>query len=246
MTTLVLGATGATGRLVVKQLLDKQQPVKMIVRSVENLSIGIISHDLVSITRASILDLNEQALIQHIKGCDSIVCCLGHNLTVKGIWGQPTRLVTEVMKRVCHAISSLNPAAPIKLILMSTTGFQDLKNRETVSIPHRCIVALLRLALPPHVDNEAAARFLQDNCSSKEGIIKWVGVRPDSLIDQLASTDYDLHPSPVYDPIFDARATSRVNVAHFMVELISNPILWQHWQGRFPVIYNSIKETKKG
>lgn len=37
MTTLIVGATGATGRLLIKQLLDANEHVRVIVRSTDNL-----------------------------------------------------------------------------------------------------------------------------------------------------------------------------------------------------------------
>ncbi|MEZ8824645.1 NAD(P)-dependent oxidoreductase [Vibrio amylolyticus] len=238
MATLVLGGTGATGLLVVQQLLKKEQPVKLIVRSTMKLPLKVISSELVEITQANIAELSERELIEQVQGCSHVISCLGHNLSIKGMFGKPRRLVTQVMERVCQAIAKSNPANPVKLILMSTTGFQDKMNGEKVSIAHRAVVAFIRLTLPPHADNEHAAKYLQSLPASQSQHIQWVGIRPDSLVNQTESSHYDLHPTPVCDPIFDARKTSRINVARFMVELSSNPILWQHWQSRFPVIYN--------
>jgi len=63
-------------------------------------------------------------------------------------------------------------------------------------------------------------------------------VRPDGLIDEDAVTAYELHPSPTRSAIFDAGQVSRINVAHFMAELITNDETWQTWQGQMPVIYS--------
>ena len=50
MTTLVLGATGATGRLLVRQLLDRGEHVRAIVRSPDSLPPGIREDERVSVT----------------------------------------------------------------------------------------------------------------------------------------------------------------------------------------------------
>lgn len=33
--------------------------------------------------------------------------------------------------------------------------------------------------------------------------------------------------------------TSRINVAHFMADLITDNDIWSNWKGKMPVIYNS-------
>lgn len=239
MATLVLGATGATGRLVVEQLIQRGEKTKLIVRSTEQLPTHIKVHELVTITVDSVLDMSDQQLMEHLQGCDSVVSCLGHNLTLKGMFGQPRRLVTNVTKRVCLAIEALQPKQPVKFVLMNTTGNQNKSAGELVSASHFAVVSLLRILLPPHIDNEQAAAFLQQQISKDSSYLEWVGVRPDSLTDQAAPSAYDVHHSPTRDPIFNAGKTSRVNVAHFMVSLLTDPQLWQRWQGHLPVIYNS-------
>ena len=59
MTTLVVGASGATGKQLVEQLLNKEQMVKVIVRSPENLPESWKNNDRVSVIQASVLDIGE-------------------------------------------------------------------------------------------------------------------------------------------------------------------------------------------
>ena len=66
MTVLVVGASGATGRLLVEQLLNFGQEVKIIVRSTNNLPDSIKSHKNVSILQASILDLGDTELNNYV------------------------------------------------------------------------------------------------------------------------------------------------------------------------------------
>lgn len=105
------------------------------------------------------------------------------------------------------------------------------------------MIGLLRLILPPHVDNEQAADYLRTKIGQNDGLIEWVAVRPDGLIDEDAVTEYDVHLSPIRSAIFDAGQVSRINVAHFMAELITNDETWQTWKGQMPVIYS--RENKK-
>ncbi|MGC9459794.1 NAD(P)-binding oxidoreductase [Vibrio genomosp. F10] len=239
MTTLVLGATGATGRLVVEELVSQHREVRIIVRSLNDLPLHITTSDYVEVVHANLLDLIDEQLTEYVLGCEAVVSCLGHNLTFKGIFGQPRRLVTDATMRICQAIERTQPERPIKFILMSTTGFQNTLADEKISRAHKVMMSFLRVVLPPHVDNEQAATYLQSSVVKASKSIEWVAVRPDSLTNDLERTGYVIHQCPQYDPIFDSRNTSRLNVARFMTELISTPKTWQAWKSKFPVIYDS-------
>ena len=161
MTTLVAGASGATGRLLVEQLLNQDHKVKIIVRSPDKLSEHLLNNDHVSIIAASILNLSDVEMIEHVHGCDAIASCLGHTLSVKGIYSPPRRLVTDAVRRLCNAIIENKPKTPIKFVLMNTTGNSNRDLSEPISFAQKCVIGLLRLLLPPHVDNEKAADYLR-------------------------------------------------------------------------------------
>jgi hypothetical protein len=121
---------------------------------------------------------------------------------------------------------------------MDTTGNRNRDLSEPISFGQKCVIWLLRLLLPPHVDNEKAADYLYTEISQKDGIIEWAAVRPDGLIDENEVTEYEIHPSPTRSAIFDAGTTSRINVGHFMAVLITDQDTWTKWKGTMPVIYN--------
>jgi hypothetical protein len=121
---------------------------------------------------------------------------------------------------------------------MNTTGNSNRDLSEQISPGQKCVIGLLRLLLPPHVDNEKAADYLRTRIGQNDAAIEWAAVRPDGLIDESDPTDYELHPSPVRSAIFDSGVTSRINVAHFMVDLITDDNTWNNWKGLMPVIYN--------
>lgn len=238
MTTLVVGATGATGRLLVQQLLDRGQNVRAIVRSPDKLPQAVRNHNLLTIVHASILDLSDVEMLQQVDGCTAVASCLGHNLTWKGMFGQPRRLVTDATHRLCSAIKSNKTQEPTRFVLMNTTGNSNRDLNERVSFGQKCIIGLIRLLLPPHADNENAADYLRVNIGKNDTSIEWVAVRPDNLINEDKVTEYDIHPSPTRSAIFNPGSTSRINVAHFMADLIIDDTVWDRWRGQMPVIYN--------
>ena len=200
------------------------------IRTQSNLPSAIHNHKNLNIIYGSINDLSNEELIEHVKGCRAIVSCLGHSLNLQGIYGQPRRLVTDTARRLCHAIKANNPAQTVKFVLMNTAGNSNRDIPETPSFRHQCVIYLLRALLPPHVDNEKATDYFRTVIGQSDRQVEWVIVRPDGLIDE--------HPSPIRDAIFDSGRTSRINVAHFMSELICNSAKWDQWKGKMPVIYN--------
>lgn len=263
MATLILGANGKTGRLVVRELLEKQAAVKAIVRSSTDFYAVLpekYKHD----KRLNVVEINNLALSEVqwrelLKGCSSVISCLGHNLTFKGIYGKPRGLVADTVEGVCRAISSCSfNTTPVKFILMNTTGNQNKRMGEKVSLIQTLVVWLIRHLIPPHADNENASSYLQDNFLSNNKQIEWAVVRPDSLIDEADVTAYDVHQAPIRSAIFDAGLTSRVNVANFMATLAvagrtrsttnientknteSSENIWTQWKFKMPVVYNQL------
>jgi nucleoside-diphosphate-sugar epimerase len=238
MTTLVVGASGATGRLLVKQLLDRGLNVKVIVRSPDRLPKDIRSHGNVSVIHASLLDLSDAEMAQHVHGCDAVASCLGHNVSLKGMFGHPRMLVTDATRRLCNAIKSNKPDQPVRFVLMNTTGNSNRDIPERISFGQKCVIWILRTLLPPQLDNERAADYLRTEIGQNDRTIEWAAVRPDNLIDENEVTGYEVYASPTRSAIFDAGETSRINVGHFMADLIMDDDSWRKWKGQMPVIYN--------
>jgi len=238
MTTLVVGASGATGKQLVEQLLTQGHKVKVIVRSPEKLPESWKNNNFLQIISASILELSDKEMSNHVFGCHSIASCLGHNLNWKGIYGQPRKLVTDATRRLCNAIEVNKPKSPIKYVLMNTTGNRNRDLNEPISFGQKCVIGLLRLLLPPHVDNEKAADYLRTQIGQNNDFIEWVAVRPDGLTNEEEVTDYEIHASPIRSAIFNPGKTSRINVGNFMANLINDNDLWNKWKEKMPVIYN--------
>jgi hypothetical protein len=237
---LILGATGATGKLLLEQLLESGHRVTAIVRSSSTLPAHLADHENLKTLKASVLDLGKDELQEIVKDCCAIASCLGHNLTIKGIFGRPRKLVTQAVSRVCQAVKANNPAIPVKFILMNTTGNRNRDLKEPYSFGDRLVLSLVRLLIPPQSDNEGAANYLRKEIGQNNKLIHWSAVRPDTLIDEEKVTAYQVFPSIVRSPVFKAGQTSRINVAHFMAHLITDENTWIKWKGQMPVIYNTL------
>lgn len=237
MTILVVGASGATGKRLVEELLNRGHHVKVIVRSPEKLPEAIKNHECLSVIHASVLELSHEEMKQHVAGCSAIASCLGHNLTFKGIFGKPRRLVTEATRQLCTAIKANKPETLTKYVLMNTVANRNRNLNESISFLQRCVTGLIRLIVPPQLDNEEAAEYLRTVIGQKDNAIEWSAVRPSALIDEDRTSEIEVYPSPMRSFLKDGQI-SRINVGHFMADLITKNDIWSKWKGQMPVIYN--------
>ncbi len=237
MKILIVGASGATGIRLVEELLNRGHHVKVIVRSPDRLPDIVRNHAALDLITASALELSDKELEQHVAGCDAVASCLGHNLTFKGIFGKPRRLVTDATRGLCMAIKANKPETSIKYVLMNTVANRNRDLNEPIPFAQKIVISLLRLFLPPHPDNEQAAEYLRTVIGQNDQAIEWTAVRPSSLIDVDGASEIEVYPSPTRS-IFKDGQISRVNVGYFMADLITNDELWQQWKGQMPVIYN--------
>lgn len=235
MKALVLGASGATGKLVVQQLVKKNIKVRAVVRETAIIPGQISNDNSIEIIKGNINDFEIAKIKELVKDCDSVICCLGHNISLKGILGPPHKLVSNTVSKILEALQSGNQNS--KFVLMSTTAYTNRKIEEVNTPGEKIIFSLLKILLPPHKDNMLAANHLVNKLSSETNI-EWVAVRPDSLFDEDEVTEYEIHSKKIRSPIFNPGKTSRINVGHFMVELLTNDKLWHEWKHRTPVIYN--------
>lgn len=249
---LIVGATGATGKHVVKQMLNLDYRVKVVVRSKERM-MELLKEEteqnktnFLDVTEASLLDLKQEELNNLVEGCDAVIQCLGHNLTFKGMFGHPRQLVTEATKRLTMAALASKGSAgdQPKFVLMGSNGVANPNGMDDIRpLSERTIIFLLRYLIPPHADNEGAADYLhnlkvQQEEKEESKVVKWVIVRPDDLIDDEGNiSKYNLYEKP-QKGLFGGGEATRANVAHFMVELITKDDTWKKWEYKMPVIMN--------
>lgn len=237
-TILLLGATGRTGARVLRQLLGRGVAVRAIVRSGGKLPPDLAGHPRLAVIEASLLALPDEALREHLRGCDAAISCLGHVLSWKGVYGPPRDLVTRATARLVRAAEALRPPAPLQLVLMSSVSVNRPGGLDTRrGALERAFLWLLRGVLPPARDNQRAADVLLEQVGPDHPSVQWVVVRPDSLLEGDVSA-YTLHEGLV-NGLFKPGSTRMANVAHFMCELVTDPTTWAAWRSRLPVIVDA-------
>ncbi|MBM7542112.1 NAD(P)H-binding protein [Amphibacillus cookii] len=237
MKVIVFGASGATGKQVVRQLMKRQIKTRILIRKKVVLPNDIQENPYIEVVKGNVSELNDSEMKQLLYDCHTIISCLGHNMTLKGMFGNPRYLVFDTLKKITENVGK-EQDKKLKLVLMSTTAYTNDLVQEKNSVGEKLIFSLLSLILPPHRDNIKAANYLVTEMVEEDERIEWTAVRPDTLVDIEQESQYDVYESPVRSPIFNAGKTSRINVSHFIVELITDDALWREWKGKTPVIYN--------
>ena len=237
MKIFVAGASGKTGLLVVGQLLERGIATKIVVRVHAILPNEFSNNPLVEIITGDIDTFSQEKMKQLIIDCNAVICCLGHRITLKGMFGKPRNLVVHAVEKITAAIKDCG--CKQKFILMSTTAYTNRKQGESISFIDASVLSIFRVLLPPHRDNMLAADYLVSHLNDTNNY-SYVAVRPDSLFDEDQVSDYEVQNNRTRSPVFNAGRTSRINVAHFMIQLIESDVLWDQWKGKFPVVYNKI------
>jgi hypothetical protein len=212
--------------------------VRAIVRSAERLPAECIGHRELEVVEAAWLALSEEEVERMLRGCDAVVCCLGHPTNVGGIFGPPRELVTRAARRIVSAVQALQPSPPLKFVLMSSVsvnhpGSLDSRRR----MLERAALRAIRALIPPARDNQRAAELLYRQAGASDSHVEWVIVRPDTLTEGEVS-GYTVHRTLV-SSLFKPDKSSMANVAHFMSELVCDAQVWREWRGQLPVIVDT-------
>jgi uncharacterized protein YbjT (DUF2867 family) len=242
---LLLGGTGRTGRRVLQQLLERGVPVRAIVRSAERLPTGAADDPRLTVAEADLATLPSEELRRLLAGCAAVVSCLGHNVSLRGVFGPPRDLVARTVERLSDMAAALRPVEPIRLVLMSSVSVNRPARADARrGAGERAFAWLLRALLPPARDNQRAADFLALEVGAAAPCVEWVVVRPDSLVDGEVSA-YRTHDA-IVSSLFRADGTRIANVAHFMVELVTDDAAWRTWRGKLPVVVDDRGREGRG
>ena len=241
---LLLGATGRTGGRVLRQLLERGVPVRAIARSADRLPPGAAADPRLTVVEAELASMPAEELRRHVAGRSAVLSCLGHSLSLRGLFGPPRDLVEDAVRAVCEAVTSLRPATPLRLILMSSVSVNRPARADVRrGTGERAFVALVRALMPPARDNQRAADVLALEVSAEHPFVEWVVVRPDSLLEGDPSA-YRTHEG-IVSSLFRADGTRFANVARFMVDLATEEAAWRRWRGQMPVIVDDAGRAAK-
>lgn len=233
---LLLGATGRTGSLVLRDLLGRGVPVRAVVRSAARLPAGVADDPALTVVEADLAALPAEAWRPHVAGVAAVVACLGHPESLRGVFGPPRDLIEGMVRRAVAAIEASRPATPVRLVLMSTVSV----HRPPPADPRRgraerAFVAGVRALLPPARDHQRAADVL---AGADAAGVDWSVVRPDTLVDGEAA------PVRVEEglvtSLFRPATTRRASLARFLADLATDADAWGRWRGRMPVIVDAV------
>lgn len=214
MKILVLGATGRTGRLILKEVIRKGIEVNCLVRYPEK----VIDKDpLLTIFKGSPENISDLKNAMH--GCDAIISSLNISRKSDFPWSSlrtPPTFLSDVMKNIV----SLTEENKIRIVVCSAWGVAETKS--DLPFWFSMIIDNSNIGVA-YKDHERQENIL------KSSNLKWTIVRPTGLINsnkvKKVVESYGNKPKP-------KMLISRKIVAAFMVQVLTNEKLI----GETPVI----------
>lgn len=91
-TIAVIGGTGKSGKFLVQSLLNKQYPIRMLLRNPENFT---LKSPFINIVKGDVR--NSEAVHHLIKDCDAVISTLGQSVGEKSIFSDATGNIIKAM-----------------------------------------------------------------------------------------------------------------------------------------------------
>ena len=150
-----------------------------IVRSAERLPVGAANDPMLTVVEGDLLSLPTESLQRHLEGRDTVISCLGHTMSVKGILGPPFDLVTRAVSNLTAAVQAIHSARPVRFILMNTVAVEKPGRVERArGAGQRFCLWVMRVLLLPARDNQRAAEFFALRIGANHPGIEWVPYAP--------------------------------------------------------------------
>jgi uncharacterized protein YbjT (DUF2867 family) len=195
---LVIGATGGTGRELVRQALELGHEVTAFVRKPAKLK---IEHPNLRVVKGNVRDY--ASLESAMRGQNAVVSALGHK---RLFW--PTKILSEGTRNILRAMKACNTP---RFICESSLGVGNAVGR--LGLPATFFV--VPLILPFYFwDRVRQEKIIE------ESDVDWVIVRPSTLNHQPARGQYR-HAPNIGNFIIPNRI-SRADVADFMLQQMTN------------------------
>ena len=204
---LVLGATGGTGRLIVKQALARGFSVRVLARSAAKAS-GLEDAEVV------IGDARDESVLRHaLEGMDAVVSALGTPAS-------PFREVTLLSSATTALVSAMKAARVSRLVCITGMGAGDSAGHGGFVFDRLIFPALLRKVYADKDRQEAIVRGSG---------LDWVLVRPSVLNDKAPT-----HAIRALTDLsgFHGGTVARADVAGFVLDQVNTDT----WLRRAPLI----------
>jgi len=195
---LIIGATGGTGRQLVRQALEAGHQVTAVARRPAKLN---FSDPKLQVAPGDVLDLRSLEAV--MPGHDAVLCALGHK---QFFW--PTKILSEGTANIIQAMQSANVP---RLICESSLGVGSTSGQ--VGLIGNLFV--YPLILPFYSWDK-----LRQEKIIEESDLDWVIIRPAKLTDGAARGQY--RHGPEVGGYFMPVSIARADVAAFMLEQLRN------------------------
>jgi uncharacterized protein YbjT (DUF2867 family) len=207
MKVLVLGATGGTGRLIVRFALSKGYSVAALVRSKAHAT-NLPGADLIEGDAR-----DEATLLKALEGCDAVVSSLGTGLS-------PLREVTLLSSATHALVSAMTRSAVRRLVCITGMGAGDSRGHGGFLYDRLFLPLLLRNVYKDKDRQEALIRA---------SLLDWIIVRPTILTDDVARGSVRAFTDL---PGFHGGRIARADVARFVVD----QLVTDTWLRQTPLI----------
>ena len=201
MNLLIIGATGGTGRELVKQALGQGHSVIAFVRNPSKID---IQHPNLMIAQGDVLDYS--SVENAMRGKDAVLSALGHKK-----WFIKTSILSEGTKNIIAAMEKLGVK---RFICETSLGVGDSRGRLGLYYTLFVIPVIVFFYFR---DKKLQERFI------KESSLDWTIVRPGQLTNGPRRGIYR-HGPDIGSWILTVRI-SRADVAHFMLKQLADSAL---------------------
>lgn len=158
MRLLIVGATGALGRVVVERALFRGHGVTTLVRNPQRAGLASAVH----IVKGDVLE--PASMEPAVQGCDAVICALGTP--------SPRRATTLLGQGTANLVQVMARAQVSRLVCVTLAGLGT--SRHNTALAYRHVV--LQVLAPMRPDKETQEQVV------RESGLDWVLVRPPTII----------------------------------------------------------------
>jgi putative NADH-flavin reductase len=196
MRLALFGATGPTGRQVLRQAFERGLDVQALVRNPNRLE---VANPKLSILQGDVLDAN--AVGRVIQGSDAVIVALG---------GKPSDKVRVLETGTKHIVAAMKKHGQKRLIVVTSLGVGDSAGQAGFLFE--------KIIVPLFLKSEFADKLAQEQVVASSGL-EYVIARPGALTNDAAKGVYEAaRKLRVRSPA----KISRADVAHFCLEQLQD------------------------